>query len=190
MVITIPGVKAVVKPTMGYRIKDNERFSKGVRRIVLEQVDKALDNLKPNVRNKDEAIHDARVSVKKIRAVLRLVRDSLGDNSFAAEDTAYRDIGRRLSKVRDRAAMLEVIDKLIDHFSDELSPDAFASIRAPLRQAKAKKLPDLKPAMREAAKLLREARKRVAEWPRAGHRQSLTRGLRRVFKNGRDNFAT
>jgi len=174
---------------MGYRFKDSEGFAKGIKRTVLEQVDKALDNLKPNVRNKDEAIHDARVSVKKIRAVLLLIRDSLGENSFDAEDIAYRDVGRKLSKVRDSAAMLETIDKLIEHFSDELAPDAFASIRTPLRQSKASRLQGRKQAMTEAAKSLRKARKRVADWPKAGHRQSLARGLKRVFRSGRDSFA-
>src|SRR5215813_881391 len=186
---TISAAKGVGKRGMGYRLKDNEGFSKGIKRTVLEQVDKALDNLKPNVRSKDEGIHDARVSVKKIRAALRLIRDSLGENTFDAEDTAYRDIGRKLSKVRDSAAMLEVIDKLIVHFSDQLSPDAFASIRKPLRQSKAKRQQDRNQAMTKAAKSLRKARKRVADWPKPGHRQSLERGLKRVFQGGRDNFA-
>src|SRR4029450_6222597 len=122
---------------MAYRLKDTESFAKGVKRIVLEQIDEALANLKPTVKNKDKAVHDARVSIKKIRAVLRLIRDPMGEKLFKKEDSYYRDVGRKLSKVRDSAAMLEIINKLIEHFSDHLSPDAFASIRTPLRQAKA-----------------------------------------------------
>ena len=79
---------------MSYRLKENEGFSEGIKRIVLEQLDEALANLKPAVRNKDEAIHDARVSIKKIRAVLRLIRDSLGKKIFEEEDIAYRDAAR------------------------------------------------------------------------------------------------
>src|SRR6266850_1644487 len=106
---------------MSYRLKEGEGLNDGFKRIVLEQIDKALDNLKPTVRNKDEAIHDARVCIKKIRALLRLFRDALGDETYRAEDTAYRDAARALSKVRDSAALLEIVDKLIDHFSDQLS---------------------------------------------------------------------
>src|SRR6266705_2871971 len=100
---------------MGYKLKEHESLSKGLNRIVLEQIDKAMDLLNPRVRNKDEAIHDARVCIKKIRAVLRLIQDSLGDETYQAEDTAYRDAARALSKVRDSAAMLEIFDKLIEH---------------------------------------------------------------------------
>ena len=67
---------------MGYQLSDDRSFSESINKMVLEQVDKALDNLRPSVRNKDEAIHDARVCVKKIRAILRLVRDSLGHKTY------------------------------------------------------------------------------------------------------------
>lgn len=175
---------------MGYRLKANEDFSHGLRRIVLEQLDKALDNLKPTVRNKDEAIHDARVCIKKIRAALRLISDSLGNKIYKAEDTAYRDAARVLSKVRDGAAMFEIVDQLIEHFEDQLSSDAFAAVRAPLTRSQKVRQQDRKSAMTNAAKSLRQARRRVQEWPDIGHRQALARGLKRVFKNGRTNFAT
>ena len=117
---------------MSYKLREHEGLSDGTKRIVLEQIDKALDHLKPTVRNKDEAIHDARVCIKKIRALLRLIRESLGDETYKAEDSNYRDAARMLSKVRDSAAMLEIVDKLIEHFSDQLSTDAFGGVRASL----------------------------------------------------------
>src|SRR5215510_11445411 len=137
---------------MGYRLKDNEGFSHGIKRIVHEQIDESLDNLKPTTRNKDEAIHDARVGIKKVRAVLRLVRDSLDLKTYQEEDLLYRDVNRTLSKVRDSAAMLEVIDKLVEHFSEQLSKDAFANVRVELQHSKAKKVQNQTSAMTAAAK--------------------------------------
>ena len=174
---------------MSYRLKENEGFSDGIKRIVLKQLDEALDNLKPTVRNKDEAIHDARVSIKKIRAVLRLIRDSLGKKIYEEEDTAYRDAARTLSSVRDSAALLETLGKLTEHFSDQLSREAFTSVLTPLRQSKRRRLQDRKKAMKDTANALRQARKRVRDWPEIGHHRSLTVGLKRVFKRGRANFA-
>ena len=170
---------------MGYRLEDSERFSDGIQRIVLEQVDEALDHLKPTVRNKDEAIHDARVCIKKVRSVLRLVRDPLGNEIFERADASYRDIARKLSKVRDSAAMLEIISKLTDHFSDQVSPDAFAGVRARLRRSKKERDPERERAITAASKSLREVRERVKEWPEVGHSQALSGGLKRVFKKGR-----
>jgi CHAD domain-containing protein len=175
---------------MGYRLKVDEGLSDGAKRIVLEQIDTALDHLKPTVRNKDEAIHDARVCIKKVRALLRLMRESLGDETYKAEDSTYRDAAGMLSKVRDSAAMLEMVDKLIEHFSDQLSTDAFAGVRASLLRSKKMGQQDRKSAMTKVAKSLRQARDRVQEWPEVDAHQALAKGLKRVFKQGRTTFAT
>lgn len=70
---------------MSYRLKKSKRVPEDVRRVVLEQVDKALDLLKVKMGNKDKAIHDARVCFKKIRAVLRLTRYQL-DGAFQEDE--------------------------------------------------------------------------------------------------------
>jgi CHAD domain-containing protein len=169
---------------------EDEGLSDGLKRIVLEQIDEALKNLKPAARNKDEAIHDARVCIKKVRALLRLMQDSLGNQTYRTEDTAYRDAGRTLSKVRDTVALIEVVDKLIEHFSDQLSTNPFASIRAPLMRSKRVRQQDRKSAMIKTAKALRQARQRVQKWPGSVHHQALAKGQTRVFKRGRSSFET
>jgi CHAD domain-containing protein len=173
---------------MAYSLKQDEAFKDGIERIVLEQVDKALENLKPTARNKDEAIHDARVCVKKIRAVLRMIRDSLGEKSFEEEDVNYRDVARLLSKVRDSTAMLEIIDKLTDHFSDQLSRGAFENVGTELRRSKSAQRKGVKLAMYEAARSLRKARGRIKGWPKLAANESLAQGLKRTYKRGKKNF--
>ncbi len=158
--------------------------------MVFEQIDKALDHLRPTVRNKDEAIHDARVCIKKTRALLRLARHLLGNKVYKSENTAYRDAGRKLSKVRDSAALVEIVDKLTEHFADQLSTNAFADVRGPLLRSKRQRQADKKRAMAEAAKSLRAARRRVEEWPATHNGGGLCEGLRRVFKEGRAGFVT
>jgi CHAD domain-containing protein len=175
---------------VAYSLVEDEGFSDGIRRIVLEQIDKVLENLKPTVRNKDEAIREARVDIKKIRAVLRFISKSLGDKTYRAEDTAYRDAARALSKVRDSAAMLEILDKLTEHFSDQLSTDPFGSVRALLLRSKRVRQRDRRSAMTKMGKSLRQARLRVAHWPKLDHHQALAVGLKRVFREGRTSFAT
>jgi CHAD domain-containing protein len=173
---------------MGYKLKVDEAFPKGIQRIVLEQVEKALDNLKPTVRNKDEAIHDARVCVKKIRAILRMIRDSLGNKTYNEEDTAYRDVARLLSKVRDSTAIVETLDKLAAHYSDQLSEDAFDGVRTRLRRKKTAQKKSAKTAMSQAAKSLRKVRGNIQRWPKPAANESIALGLKRVYKSGRKSF--
>jgi CHAD domain-containing protein len=174
---------------MGFRLKEDESFSNEIKRTIVEQLDEALEHLKPTTRSKDEAIHDVRVCIKKIRALLRLVRDSLGDDLYRREDTAYRDSGRMLSKARDDAAMLEIANGLIEHFSEQLSRDAFVEVLAPLKQSSTVAQGDRKIAMSKAARSLRQARRRVADWPKLGRHLSFSQGLKRVFRSGKNDFA-
>jgi len=95
---------------MSYRMKRREKVAEGVRRIGLEQADKAVQQLTARNGNRDEAIHDARVCFKKIRALLRLMRAPL-DGRFDEENVFYRDLGRRLSSVRNNVAMIESLQK-------------------------------------------------------------------------------
>ena len=168
---------------MGYKLSPVESFSDGINRIVCEQVDKALENLR-TTRNKDEAVHDARVCVKKIRAVLRMIQDSLGNKIFEEEDIAYRDVARHLSKMRDSKAMLEILDKLTAHFSDQLAVTAFDEIRLRLQRSKSEQRRGVKTAMAQAAKSLRKARKRIKGWTKLEAKQSLSQGLKRTYRSG------
>ena len=174
---------------MAYRIKGGESFSDGIKRVAFELIDEALADLKPAVKNKDEAIHDARVSIKKMRALLRLVRGSLGEKTYKDEDKDYRNTARTLSRVRDSAALLEIFAKLSEHFAEQLAGDAFAEVKSRLTRSKTVRSAQRKKAITEAAKSLRTARRRVKKWPQTGHHVALTKGLKRVFKRGRASFA-
>ena len=95
---------------MRYCFKRRERVAKGVERIARDQLDRALKELRG--KSSDAAIHRARKRLKTVRAVLRLVRPELTTGVFERENTAFRDIGRRLSVVRDADALLETIEDL------------------------------------------------------------------------------
>ena len=62
---------------------------------------------------RDEAIHKARRSFKKLRALVRLARPSLG-SSFQRENHRWRDLGRLLAASRDAAVLLGSFEKMAD----------------------------------------------------------------------------
>lgn len=175
---------------MSYRLNDHETISEAIRRIVDEQIDKVLAYMETGSGNLDDAIHDARVCLKRIRAVLRLVQDDIDTAIFRQENSCYRDAGRRLSTVRDTAAMLETFDKLTARFADQLAPDAFTELRQPLRQSSTARRLEKKKAMLAVAKALGPARRRVERWPlHHNDFSALRQGLKRVYKQGRQSFA-
>lgn len=58
-----------------------------------------------------ERIHHARAACKRIRAVLRLIRESCPD-LYARENSWFRDSGRRLARLRDADVMLACLRDL------------------------------------------------------------------------------
>ena len=175
---------------MSYRLKQHETISDGIKRIVIEQIDKAIDRMESQRGSQDEAIHDARVCFKKIRTVLRLVQTEFDADIFRQENICYRDAGRSLSAIRDTAALLETFDKLTSRFANQLAPNAFAGLRQPLKQSSTARRLEKKKIMLAVARTIRTARRRVQQWPiHQDDFSALGQGVKRVYKQGRQSFA-
>jgi hypothetical protein len=95
---------------------------KGILRIARNQLDEALDHLTgPHAGSRDEAVCAARKSIKKPRAVLRLVRPAIDAKTYCQENTYLRDAGRPLSEVRDARTFIDTLDRLAEHFKEHVA---------------------------------------------------------------------
>lgn len=112
---------------MAYRFKLKEPLDKGFRRIGLEQIDSAQQQLSAE-RDYTTAVHESRKSLKRLRALLRMVRPALGEEAFHAKNAAVRDIAKLLSGTRDRHVLLATLIKLETHYGASAA-SAFAAVR-------------------------------------------------------------
>lgn len=96
---------------MAYRLKLKEPLAKGVRRIAGEQLGNAAARLEGGS-NPETSVHEARKSLKRTRALLRLVRPGLGDADFRRANARLRDIARGLSAARDRDVLRATLAEL------------------------------------------------------------------------------
>jgi CHAD domain-containing protein len=171
---------------VAFQLKADESVGKGVRRIARKQLDAALDELAHHPSAKrDEVVHEVRKRFKKVRAVLRLVRDQLGDKVYQRENDCFRD-------ARDATVLVDTLDELADRAGDEVPDKTFDTVRKELqagRRAVRKRVQDVG-AFAEIAEAVTEARKRLKKWPLArGGWTALGGGLRRVYRSGRRAFA-
>ncbi len=173
---------------MGYCVNRGEPVAESIRRIALEQLDKAVRSLAEPDKGRHKGVHEARKACKKLRAVLRLARGALGNGTFRRENLFIRDAQRELSAVRDTAAIIEALDKLTGHFAGQLDEKAFARLRAILvercRAIEAAQM-DKADMPLQVARRLEEARGRFAGWRVAGKGlDALRPGLLRVYSDG------
>lgn len=174
---------------MSFKLEGKESFNDSFRRIVLEQVDKAVSALSLEAEDLDKSVHDARVCIKKIRALLRLGRHSLGKELFATEDRSVRDIGRLLSSARNPAAMLEVVDLVDERADDPGTKGLIQTVRGFISESKELDEEKRAAAMSEAREELCKLKPRIENWPEVSVDLSFKKGLRRVFKTGRSSLA-
>ncbi len=152
---------------MGYRFKRDESVTAGVRRIAREELDTVVAQLgHAQSKNRDEAIHEARKSVKKVRALLRLVQPEMGD-AYREETRTLREAGRKLSELRDASSVIESLEKLQQGYPDELRRPVFNSIRRGLltRKREREQREDATAVLHEIATELKAAGKRAKRWP-------------------------
>lgn len=181
---------------MSYRFVAGEPVATGVKRIAAEQLDRAIEVLSPPFQDHGAAVHDARKSMKKLRAILRLVGDEIGRDQYAEDNRAFRDAARRLSEIRDAAVLPETLRKLREEKGSGKLDAAFDRAITLLESSPQKsgdqeeKRQQAEREMEDVARNLLRMRLRLEEWSiDRNDFRALRGGLRRVYKRGRKGFA-
>src|SRR5262245_29617317 len=118
---------------MSFELRPGESFCKGMRRIARKQVEKALQHRTGQDNDsRDAAVHNARKSFKKVRAMLRLVRPAIGEKRYHRENGCFRDAGRPLTEVRDAKILVETLDELVEYFREHVADRSFNDTRQAL----------------------------------------------------------
>lgn len=176
---------------MAYRLDDPSSVPQEIQRVVIECIDSARRELKRKGADQHEGIHEARKRFKEIRAILRLVRNQLGD-TYAMENAWFRDVARSLSQVRDAQAMLEAYDKLHIRFDAQMQAQGIPEFRTVLEQrldAISTGDQDLSVKTGNLRRVLLQASTRVSAWTfsSAGF-DTLASGLERIYGRGRRGY--
>jgi CHAD domain-containing protein len=177
---------------MAYRLKKGESIPDGIRRIVHEETESAIGELSHTAgKKRDEGIHEARKSIKKIRGLLRLARPQLG-RIYRTENRRLGDIGRKLSEIRDATAIIEVFDGLAAKHKDGLQKNGFAPVRKGLEASKREMLQraGTADAVKRATAALRSIQKGVDSWPlKQDGFNAVATGLEERYGRGRKAMA-
>ncbi len=173
---------------MGFMLQANESASESTHRILTEQVDKAINDLNTPGNDLDDGIHQARKSIKRTRAVLRLVRDDISSKAYRRANTTFRDLARNLSTARDSKVLLDTLTALVkDH--PELDQAACDAIKQHLQaeyEARAGQLDGQSDIITQATDGLNTAKERIAAMS-FNHKgfKMFAGGLRRTYSRGR-----
>lgn len=189
----------------GFELDLEEPLSSGLRRVSMEEFDRSIGGL-VSASDVDVAIHEARKSMKRLRAMLRLIRDEIGDDRYRFENDLLRNTARLIGPTRDAGVMVETVSVLRQRFGTHLKRGAFSTLEARLveRQLSTRtELLDDEEGLRLVVHALRSGKARYRAWPvesevsvgRHSHVvpdsfESLAPGLLRTYRRGRKEMAT
>ncbi|MGI8674423.1 MAG: CHAD domain-containing protein, partial [Thermoleophilaceae bacterium] len=186
---------------MAYRLEAAETLPDGLRRIVREQLDDAIEGLRAATGpDAPSAVHNARKDIKKTRSVLRLVREQIGEELYRHENDRLREIASSLSGARDAEVLVETLGKVQKGAAGRVSEEAIARLRLRLEADRDKLIPagrggaaatrEAAGAMREVADALQTVREGIEAWPLTGEGfDAIEPGLRRIYTRGRERMA-
>ncbi len=176
---------------MSYRLDREEPLADGIRRITVEQVDRAIRVLANPRANGgiDEAVHEARKAFKRVRSALRLTRRVFGEKRFRAENDRFREFGEALALPRESAVAVLTIGTLQDRYRSILRPAAFREMKAHFVERHTVALwqtVERDEAVIRVSRRLRKARRRLTRLPTRDHSDlAWTLGLKQVYRRGR-----
>ncbi|WP_057790478.1 CHAD domain-containing protein [Roseovarius atlanticus] len=96
---------------MSFHFEPHAPLQSEVRRIAEDQLNSALAATENAREDPEDAVHDLRKRMKKLRGLARLVRPGLGD-TYSRENRRFRDVARLFSPIRDAQVLYETLDGL------------------------------------------------------------------------------
>ncbi len=170
----------------------DETAAHGLRRIALGQLDLAIELLGDSSSMPPErAVHETRKTLKRLRALMRLLEGEIGSKRAARERAILRDAGARLASARDAEVMVSTLDALLDRYPRKLArKPGLVQLRGHLRRerhtAAAQALEDTGTRVQVAEELC-ALRARVAKWklPDRPAGRLVRPGLEHIYRAGR-----
>jgi CHAD domain-containing protein len=171
---------------MPYAMPKNMNVESAIKQMMIAEFKEALSVLSLSQGLHKEQFKQARKSLKRVRAALRLIRDSIPKSIFEREDETIRRIAKAFRDVRDAHVTEEVVQKLLESSKQDTKGEDFNEIRKQLfrySQTTVQNVFSKESSLRRAIADLQAALERVDELVvDEEHWESLQTGLKDSYR--------
>lgn len=173
---------------MAYRLDPEQPVADELRRVAEHQLTLAVARLtSAGDATPDGSVHAARRHIKKVRALIRLVRPALG-RQYRGVDCRLRAVNRLLAPIADAQATVAMLTRVVWREGGDLPADVVARLRDSVvrRESMAYEDAALTDAFDTAAALLRAERDAIDTWRvRLTGFRAVSGGLRQTARRCR-----
>jgi CHAD domain-containing protein len=162
----------------------NEPLGAGILRVAENLIDSITDSGEHPKQNEGEYVHNVRTTIKRLRALLRLIRPVVGETFFNRENARLRKAGRRLAVARDAEVARETL-KTLPVSGDPEKKQAVAAALAGL-ESKDGARTDIGDALNEIRKDLEQTKRNLQQLQLVkGEWEVVETGLQDVYRQSR-----
>jgi CHAD domain-containing protein len=173
---------------MPFCFKKKESVTKAVRRLCCERLDDALQMLEKG--HHFDAVHDVRKEIKKLRAVLRLVRSSIGKTAYREATGSLRSAADRLNAMRDAQVRLAAMENLAKQSNGRIPRHSLPKIQNALRESCRTEEQKLAGTLNSARQFLLGARAQLGNVKvKPNSWKAVAPGLTKIYRRGRKALA-
>jgi len=172
---------------MAFELRPAESVRQGLRRLARKELRSAAKGLADSGASREEAIHAARRSVKKVRAILD-VFDEDGGAGLKKQRRRLRALSQALSALRDADVRVETFDRLRRRAPRAMSSRTAAVVRRDLVAARQQVMTGTAPGrLKKVRRTLLESRRAIPRWT-SRHRNfgALEAAIAAAWREGRD----
>ncbi len=177
------------------RFLPGETLASGLDRVIANQFDIALEIATAPEDRQSVAVHETRKALKRLRAMLRLVRDTISHDCYHTDNAVLKLVAAELGAVRDSWVMAQVLARLLPNdVQSKRTADALVERLQERYRSESLALLENKAQMVSIIEQLEAAKDRSRRWsilagesdkPLPHEFASIAPGLQRVYKRGR-----
>jgi len=116
------------------QLGQTEPLGEGVKRVTMEQLELAAEGFFEGEEHFAAAVHESRKAIKRIRALLRLVKGEIPPKIYGFENRILGDTARSLQEVRTATALVDAAELIVNLYGDLLAEGTFADLVARLER--------------------------------------------------------
>ena len=158
-----------------------------LKRALVSLIDRALHRIESPSGDCTEDVHFVRTTIKRLRAMLRLIQPAIRAAAFERENVSLKNAARRLAGLRDAAVGQKMLERLAKAARGKREPGACKVVLDRYRLlGPVQSVAQQKSTMRSVARRLRRSRQDIQrlqivqdEW------RTIGPGLAQVYRSGR-----
>lgn len=174
---------------------DNEKLNlegdiqSNIKELGTLMIDSMISQIQENT-DLDEKVHELRKSLKKIRALLRMVRAQIDPNVFDRENQRYRDIGRQLEALREAKVRIETLTAILENYEHTISREIFESLVNTIEETHRKHVSTFGPDQwNELEVNLANGKNEIGLWvPEASDFDAFSASIKKVYRRGMEAY--